>query len=214
MPQQQAQSANADFPIPVGEFDPHKWVGDHPGKAATIVCWAHDDTVVPGSTYRYRVIYKIKNPLFQTVGLAKKPQLTTILDIASKPSEWSKNVAVSSTINFYVVRSPNSHGTVPIQIFRWHNGVPQTKTFEVSPGDAVGAKESNVDYTTGWTMVDAGVDPRTDESFVLLMDPAGNLHVRNVRSDSESPKLKELKDQVAGAAAAAANPSDSLAGTR
>jgi hypothetical protein len=122
-------------------------------------------------------------------------------------------VNVESTINFWVARSASTHGTVPIQVFRWHGGQPKSKIFDVGPGDSIGSKEGDVDYVTGWTMVDVGIDPRTDDQFVLLMDPTGNLHKRDVRTDTVDPKYKEMKEKAASAATAA-NPSDSVAGTR
>jgi hypothetical protein len=209
--QPQQQSANADFPIPTGEFDPHKWSTDHSSKG-TIVCWANDDTITPGHTYRYRITYKIKNPLFGSANVAKNAADAQTFAVASKPSDWSANVNVPSTVNFWVVRSPN-HDTVPIQVFSWHEGESKGKIFEVTAGDAIGNKESNIDYSTGWTLVDVGDDSRNGE-FILLMDPTGKLHKRDVRTDMQDPKFQSMKKDAASAAAAAANPNQSAAAER
>ncbi|HMB95428.1 MAG TPA: hypothetical protein VKK61_05265, partial [Tepidisphaeraceae bacterium] len=213
-PTMMQQPQSADFPIPVGEFDPHKWATDHAGKTV-IVCWANDDTVQPGHVYRYRITYKIKNPLFATVNIAKNVNLTKTIALISEPSEWSANVEVPSIIKFWIVRSPSSRGIVPIQIFRWHEGESKAKIFDVSPGDSIGLKEGDIDYTTGWTVVDVGEDPRTRGQFVLLMDAAGNLRKRDVQKDLSDPKFQSMKQQVAGAAASATpKPEETVAGTR
>jgi hypothetical protein len=206
-----SSTTGGDFPLPVGEFDPHKWADDHP-KQATIVGWAHDDTVVPGQTYRYRITYKLKNPIFFAVNIAKIPKLTEVLALVSPPSAWSDKVEVVSNVRFWIARSPSPRNTVPIQIFRWQGGEPKTKMFDIAPGDSVGDKVGDIDYSTGWTMVDVGKDPRTDDYYVLLMDPSGSLHKRDVRSDSQDPKYLEMKQQAASASASAST--DTIAGTR
>jgi hypothetical protein len=192
---------SANFPIPTTEFDPHVWAKANPDKP--IVGWAHDETVVPGHTYRYRVTYKMKNPIFFAANVAKDPKLTQVFAIASKPTEWSEQVEVRSTIVFYIARSGNAN-RVPIQVFRWQTGEPKTETFDVVPGDAVGLKKGDIDYNTGWTLVDI----RNEDGYILLMDPSGTMHRRNVKDDMSDPNFKQLKEQTsaANASASAATP--------
>src|SRR5436305_4339798 len=69
------------FPLPSGEFDPRLVIPNaqpqpgaqplSPDKQMTeVVVWAHDATVQPGKTYRYKVRYKIKNPIYHSGNVA------------------------------------------------------------------------------------------------------------------------------------------------
>lgn len=201
------------FPVPANEFDPRKWASEHP-EQPKIVGWAHDDTVIPGRTYRYRVTYKIKNPIFSARNVASNPKLADVFALVSLPSQWSEKIVVTSTINFWIARSPRTGAsTVSIQVFRWQGGQPRTKTYDLAPGDAIGLKEAETDFATGWTLVDIRTDPRTEEPYVLLMDPSGLVHRRDTKTDSMDPKYQEYKQQAAASVSSAA-PVEPGAGVR
>ena len=68
-------------------------------------------------------------------------------------------------------RASLGSGKVPIQVFRWQGGEPKTETFDVIPGDSVGLKKGDIDYNTGWTLVDI----RNEDGYILLMDPSGTM---------------------------------------
>jgi hypothetical protein len=205
---------NPNFPIPQGEFDPQEWITKNVANAAanaangvppgTIVCWAHDDSAEPGHTYRYRVTYTMKNPIFQMPKFAKNAKLTGTFGMDSKPSEWSEPVEMLSTIAFWVARGPSGQA-VAVQVFRWRSGETKSKEYKLGPGDAVGAKDGETDFGTGWTVVDI-VAPANAEWYVLLMDPAGNLHRRD-KTDIGDAKFQKMKEQAAASSAAAATPS-------
>jgi hypothetical protein len=75
----------------------------------------------------------------------------------------------------------------------------------------VGVPDNGIDFSTGWTLVDMRRDARTQETHVVLMDPSGRLHTRDVRSDANSPEYKQMTAEATAAAASGA-PGDSVAG--
>lgn len=196
-PAPQAQQGN--FPMPQGMFDPQTWVSQNPA-IPHIVGWAHDDTATPGQTYRYRVTYRLKNPIYFAAGFAKDPANAKIFSVASPPSEWSQNVRISSTINFFVARRGAAPNSVSADVFRRQGGAVKRKTFEVTAGDMIGGQDGGVDYTTGFTMVDIRQDPRTEEIYVLLMDSSGTIQRRDFSAEQQDQNFKLLQGQAAAGA--------------
>lgn len=189
------------FAIPVGQFNPTVWAKAHVNMP--IIGWAHDETAVEGIAYRYRVVYKLKNPVFVTPQVVQDPKLAEPFALVSAPSEWSPTVEVASTIRFFVANPPRTGATtVTLEVFRWKGGEPRSKQFQVAVGDIIGTNDGDVDYATGWTVVDFPTDGRYD--YVLLMDPQGNLRRRDSRTDAQDPKYQELKKQTAAQRTAAA----------
>jgi hypothetical protein len=187
------------YPLPnPGEFDPRQPV------AAEIIGWAHDDSVEPGRVYRYRVNYKIKSPIWDKRDTAKDLKLAETFALLSKDGDWTAEIEVPSLTSFFVLNAQPEKGTAKVAVFRSQGGVLQKKEFEVSPGDVIGNidTDSTVDYTTGWTMVDARADLRTTSQYVILMDPDGNLHRRDWRDDTGSPEYQKAQQQVAGVSGA------------
>lgn len=199
----QQQVGMPNFPLPPAPFDPQAWIVANP-TTTKITVWQHDETAEPGHTYRYRLVYKIKNPIFFGVNVAKDPKLTQIFDITSPPSEWSDPIEMLSTINFWLASGPRlRESLIDVQVFRWQEGEPKGKIFQVGPGDSIGMPDGDVNYVTGWTLVDFTVDPRTQTPYVLLMDPSGALHRRDPAVDRNDQKFQEWKQQAAAVTAAA-----------
>jgi hypothetical protein len=192
---------NANFPLPPGSFNPQTWLATNAANA-TIQCWAHDDTVEPGHTYRYRVAYVIKNPVYGMGQFCKDPKLAEKFDLQSKFSEWSDKVEMLSTISFWVEAGPSKEAKeVSFQVFRWQSGDTKTLKVKAAPGDMVGKVDNNIDFGTGWTMVDLTWDQ--NKWYVLLMDKDGELHRRDA-TDMTNETYKKMKDQ-AGATSASAS---------
>jgi len=198
-PGEPAPKVAVSYPLPnPGEFDPRQ------PAAPEIVGWAHDDTAEPGRVYRYRVVYKIKSPIWDKRDVAKDPKLAETFAVASRDGDWTGEVEVPSLTSFFVLNTQAEKGAAKVAVFRSQGGVLQKKEFEVSPGDVIGSRdaETTVDYTTGWTMVDARTDLRTATVYVILMDPDGNLHRRDWKADTASPEYQKAQQQVAGAPSA------------
>jgi len=198
----QPQPQSLNYPLPPGEFNPREWMSNNPGKP--IVGWAHDDTVEPGKTYRYRVVYRIKNPIFGAVNIARDPKLAEQFALTAKPSGWTDEVNVPSKVRFWVARAMPSTASARVEVFSYQDGEHQYKEFTVLAGDQIGERDPKADFATGWTLVDVGADQRSGSAYVLLLDPNGRLHRREPASDIQDPKYRQMKEQITAAAQAAA----------
>ncbi len=170
--------------VPTGPFAPAQLSDD-------VECWAHDDTVQPEKTYRYAMVYKIRNPLFRT-NLTKNPQDSEQFAIASPQSDWTKPITVRSLTFFYVSSGSTDGRNVRFDLYRWAGGKWHQFTQTVSPGDQIGVLNDGVDYTTGWTVVD--IYPQ--DTRVVLSDESGELRVRDLRSDQNDPTYKDLQNKT------------------
>jgi hypothetical protein len=192
------------FPIPAGgEFDPNNLTSD-------IVGWAHDTSAEPGHTYRYMVTYRIKNPIFGAQAANIQNGLANIFDILSPSGVWSKPINVASTTNFFL--AANSRPGAPaasIKVYKWISGVERSHTFVVGPGDIIGGKDGDIDFSTGWTLVALRFDDphNPGQTTVIVMNPEGTLDSRDYKTDQAKPELQILERQVTAASAA-----DQLAG--
>lgn len=190
-PQQPAVNISAEFPIPNGEFDPRDTtLKDFTG-------WVHDDTVQPGKTYRYRVRYKIKNPIYQTVNVAKEAAMSKQFALTSGESEWTSAVTVPALTNFFLAAGfdAETSKSVKFEVYKFQDGTLHSQTFTVYPGDMVGRPDKSIDFVTGWTVVDVRKDLRGGESYVLLTDSTGRLEQRAYKADRDSAENKKLRQQ-------------------
>jgi hypothetical protein len=129
--------------------------------------WAHDDTVRPGSTYRYRVRLGVLNPI------AGRGKSTTDAGLAAKTifwSEFSKETApVEIPARMYIFAKNYDKGMVFLDVCKYKLGRWEKKAYELRPGEAIGRVEKmpavntgtgtetevpDVDFTTGMTVVD------------------------------------------------------------
>jgi hypothetical protein len=198
--------------FPTGEFDVHdpKWAAKVP---PTIEAWAHDETAQPGKTYHYRLTYKIQNPIYGAFNVANNAALVQVFEIASKPSEWSSPVQIPTLVNFFVQSSKlQNANTVRFEVFKFEKGTQHAETFTVGPGDQIGGKKGEIDFSTDWTLVDFCADERqSGDTQILLMNKEGKITVRSFKADQGDPLYRGLKDQINAlkaveAAAAAATP--------
>jgi hypothetical protein len=184
-------------PVPPGQALPQDkipeyWIG-----------WAHDDSVEPGRTYRYRVTYTIRSPLFGAGNFCNPPKLADTLALTSPPSAWSKEVRIPLRTSFYVASNPSSNGMVRFEVFTWQGGVKRGKVFELQPGDIIGGTADGVSFNTGWTVVDVRNDPIKQNPVVLIADPKGQIAKRDYFTDQNNPDYKNDKAAAANANAAA-----------
>ena len=168
--------------------------------------WAWDVSARPGETYRYRVIYALRNPMFNSRGVAaaNKPELQTLFSLFSavEQTEWSPEITVEPLTYFYMTGASGSQAR--FTVFRWQNGGWQSRDFDVVAGDAIGAPDAaGIDYRTGRTLVDVRQDPANNETYALLVDAEGRFARRSAK-DAGTPKYRELQEQVKANAGVAA----------
>ena len=150
----------------------------------TIDVWQHDEKCAqPGKTYQYRIRVVIKNPLFGTNNIAADPKLELepyLLDPKVAPwSDWSKPVTIPPDLKMQFVHGMGEKSNVRVNIRRFQKGKYQITQQPVSaePGDVIGGKIGDVDYTTGWTLVD--VRRVGSDTHVRIIDKDGNMVIRS-----------------------------------
>ncbi len=175
----------ANFGTQGGVFDPTQLQND-------IEILAHDDTVEAGKTYRYRLVYRIYNSLYD-INVISKPEIAKQFAIGSKPSEASGEITIPQRTNFFV--KSITVKDVQFDVFTW-DGVMKINSVKVVPGDSIGK--------TNWSVVDIRHDNKKGELYVLLSDDSGNIQRRDFRADQDNPDYKNLLDEVKAAPAASA----------
>ncbi len=184
--------------------------------------WAHDLSVVPGKTYRYRMTVEVYNPLF-----ARKPELPeaqkSLADqfvLVSESSDWTQPLVVEPPLRLFVTNAqpPNTGalggigvGSAVAEVFRFHNGRWWQESFRVQPGDRIGGEKaakggSAVDYTTDWFVLDVVEVLAPDRSelernfgaTVVLqsLNAPETTTVRSPRDDYASAERRRLLDEV------------------
>jgi hypothetical protein len=159
--------------------------------------WAHDDTVKAGRSYRYRVVYHMKNPVFALQNIADQKILHQ-LDAASLPSDWTGPITIPPDVKYWVTALPHN-GTAQIDYFKWEAGSwKMTKNMALSPGDTIpGTDQTIVD-------IHNAPSPRPKEQYVLLTDSFGEALRHIPKDDRDDPALKQCINDATGAAAAGA----------
>ena len=137
-----------------------------------VVVWAHDITVEPGKTYRYRVRVDLYNPFFaRTLDLMPAQQdLAHTLTLQSRPSEWSREMKAIPPLKVWVTKAVGPDvdrrtgdlgmGQATIEVYRFFWGRWWMESFPLEPGDRVGWERDlrQADATTGPQTIDYGTD--------------------------------------------------------
>lgn len=155
-----------------GVINPFNLVSD-------ILIWAIDDTAQPGHTYRYRIRYVIKNPVFAIQNMAPN-QLLGQLPIESPPSNWSDPVKAPPMTKFWVAGIQGSHAS--LDVFQYAQGDWKAmKSMPANPGDAVPG--------TDLTMVDvrSADTGHGRDKYVLLTTDRGEMIRRDATADEADP---------------------------
>ncbi|MGA0706115.1 MAG: hypothetical protein ACO3P8_11205, partial [Steroidobacteraceae bacterium] len=198
---------------------------------ASIVAWTHDLDVRPGSVYRYRARVEVYNPFFaRTTQLVPEQQsLANGFTISSVASEWSPSVRVSPPVSFFLARAVPGEGglglgTASMEVFAFRDGKRRSESFSVQPGDVIGSPATvrrggkvlaEVDFTTGWFVVDILEDPSRDDvsggdrakgAIVLVarVEDPSVIEARYVEVDRSSETRRRFVDEVRTAADAEA----------
>ena len=191
-----------------------------------IVAWTHDLDVSPGAVYRYRARVEVYNPFFArtTQLVPEQQQLAGGFTISSVASEWSPPVRVAPPVSFFLARAVPGEGglglgTASMEVFAFRDGKRRTESFSVQPGDVIGAPATvrrggrvlaEVDFTTGWFVVDILEDPSRDDvaggdrakgAIVLVarVDDPGVVEARYVEVDRSSETRRRFTDEVRAA---------------
>jgi hypothetical protein len=158
-----------------------------------VFLWAHDDTVESGATYRYKLRYRLKNPVYRSSAVAD-PKFARQFSLLSADSPWSDPNTVPPSV--YAFLSSGGGTTAKFDVLRWQNGKWYEKSFTAEPGDVIGSKskDGDVDYTTGYSLVDLKPDVVTHDAKVVLANASGDLITRSLRVDQS--EIITTKKQV------------------
>lgn len=165
--------------------------------------WVHDIDVEPNTTYRYRVIVDVLNPLFrrqQSLAAEQRPQADGVT-VRSEASSWTEGVKVDPFVRFFLVGASSTQNAAEIEVYSLYQGIHRLETFTgVQPGDIIGdvrslrigGKSASIDFSTGKALVDLeemvqvdGLGSDTRGLFSSLDD--GLLFERRVREDGGDP---------------------------
>ena len=152
-----------------------------------LLVWGHDENVTPGAVYRYRVVYKLKNPIFGFNGMAA-PNLVNQFALVSPPSEWGPPITVPEKTKFWIVTLGADRAQ--LDIFQWSGGKWKQQRAALAPGDVVPG--------TDWTLFDirgTGAS-RPRDKYILLADNVGDISKRDLATDQGDSKHNDLRDLV------------------
>lgn len=188
--------------IPTGPFDPTRIPPNTKGQIPEMSVWAHDDTVVPGKTYRYRMRLRMKNPLYNSYNVAKDPELSKKFTLDTPWTEWKEVKAPRNTEFFFAnVKQDIKTATVTgasVNVFRRLKGEWTMETFQVAPGDSIGGQKNGVDYSTGVTLVDLRPDVRGRDTRIMVADESGTIDRIDYNAQKEDEWYKTLLIKVRG----------------
>ena len=141
-----------------------------------LVFWAHDDTVQPGKTYRYRIRLGVFNPVAGTGQVAEEDRhLSKKAILWTQWSDVTEPVEVPERLYFFPSQVQKAAKKVTVQVFRYLLGYWYGKAFFVRTGEVIGkelpyehengepdatsTKEDvlvpeTIDYSTGKVLVD------------------------------------------------------------
>lgn len=208
-----------------GEYGPPgQYPGAQPGrpddpnapKPGMIKVWAHDLTVEPGKTYRYKLLVAGVNPLFRQKRAPQEQVEQNFHKVALGPdkseldqAEWTAPVRVYPEREFFMLTG--SQQTATIEVWRVYNGRWVNDEFPVQPGDPIGgttriktdAGEEVIDMKVDAVVVDlveigSGGGMGSRDSRMLYIEPGTqDILARSAARDSDSPDRIKLLNEKA-----------------
>ncbi len=197
-----------------GPEDPNTLVVNPVGKDRDPAIWFHDETVVPGKTYRYRLRVKIWNRYVGKRAELRDPADANKTVLVGDWSEPSDPILVYPRTHFFVrSRAFGDEPAVSCEVFTWHSGRWLRETFSARVGDIIGETKDvrlddgpdgrpvreTVDFSTGAVVLDL----RFDEPMVLRRSQgkgefayAESKSIRVVYLDPSDGQVKERVDRL------------------
>ncbi|MGA2915207.1 MAG: hypothetical protein ABSE89_04195 [Sedimentisphaerales bacterium] len=206
----------------------------NPAGLEKLVFWAHDDTVIPGEKYQYRIRIGVLNPI------AGKPwfnedqkdlQNQIVLFSNYSESDPNKPIEIPQHLYFFATdsrekeKSKIADKTVDIKVARYTMGNWITKTFNVKAGDQIGAvieaagtklekagiQAESIDLSTGNIMVDtigttgwAGTGKITDFEELLYCKPGQTIERMPIKERFWPEETTKVYKEISDAEAAEA----------
>jgi hypothetical protein len=128
-----------------------------------MVVWVHDDTVVAGATYQYRVRYGVFNPVAGKDWVT--PESTAYKDhlvLWSAYTEIPAPVVIPKILHLFPMDVLADGTGVSVEIYKYYMGQWRTETFEVHSGQMIGEPMESVPQAAiggaGAGMMDLGMN--------------------------------------------------------
>ena len=193
--------------------------------AGILEVWFHDqDGLEEGVSYSYSFRLVLVNPLVGQFSKVKDKQDAEVVTLATPWSEWSEPVLVKRPTEFFLVGHAPQLGTVEVDVFTQKWGQRVKSRFTVSRGEPIGGEAMveivrldtrkpevvKVSFNTGAIAVDfdfnrkqriAGTNYYRTTTEMLYLDAEGRLCTRTEVEDINSPRYKELLQEVRQAGA-------------
>jgi hypothetical protein len=104
-----------------------------------LVVWAHDDTVEPGQSYRYRLRVGVFNPIAGHDWFYNDQEhLKGQVILWSDYSEVTEPVAIEPMMHFFPVDVSPDKSSVKSEIAKFHFGKWRLREFDIRPGEMIG----------------------------------------------------------------------------
>ncbi|QQE11469.1 hypothetical protein JD969_18545 [Planctomycetota bacterium] len=173
--------------------------------------WAHDITIQPGKTYRYRVIVSVLNPLFSQHRVSADQKAANNYKLALIPSEeervageWTEAVTPDPQSYFFLVG--NSASSARVEVWALNRGKWLRKEFTFEPGDEIGGiieddsdgrDKIEIPVSSGAVMVDMIAASKGRNAQLLYVDPESNaISYRDANSDKDSPTRIRIQNEA------------------
>jgi hypothetical protein len=162
-----------------------------------LLLWAHDDTIEPGKSYRYRIRLGVFNPVAGTDQFTKRfESLKNKAVLWSEFSEPTRTVEIPQKLYVFPLDIQETTETVTVQVAKYVLGYWYSKDFAVKQGEVIGKVSEykmteeekkkdvkapqTIDYSTNTIVVDvvpvsdwAGKNLRERHYFDMLYSPDG-----------------------------------------
>lgn len=104
-----------------------------------LVFWAHDDTIEPGKSYRYRIRLGVLNPIAGTDKFVEQDKrLRNKAILWSDFSQATKAVKIPEKLYFFPLNIREIAKSVTVQVYKYVLGHWYGQKFSVKPGEVIG----------------------------------------------------------------------------
>lgn len=155
---------------------------------------AHDLDVTPGRSYVYRIRYEILNPLVGSAQM-RDPADARKMTLVSDWSPESREVEVKSDLFYFLTKADAKAQTAEFTVFKkMAGGEFERDTFKVGPGQLVGQKVKNVDFSTHkvFVFIESTKGGRADTRVILADAVDGNLSEHLLSKEANDRRMNEL----------------------
>lgn len=140
-----------------------------------VAVWYHDDTAVPGETYRYRLRVNLWNRYLNQPQELANPQMAREAVLRGEWSPPSTPIEPVPDVRFFVNGAVDGGQAVRLTVARWFGGWWYDQTFQVAIGEPIGGVETvelldgqreSLDFSTDAIVMDIRDDANVPQRIV------------------------------------------------